>query len=474
MSFWKKTYLLTLIIVISAFVGTVFYIGYSNHSVRLELEMEKHISEHEYIEQLLTRDYEEYEVAGEDIGALVNFYGEYYSIRGVGLAVKGAREEGYRYDSVTRSVRLPDSFSSQKGITGGYVKDGQKYYAVVSSRQQDGLSVITCAEVTGIYHEMQTQNDMYTMICLSVSLVLSVALFFVLKTLSKPLQRLAGISDEIADGAYDKRLPVKGKDEIAKLSLSFNHMADSLMAKMDELELNAEQKERISDNLSHEIRTPLTAIQGYAEYLLLANVKEREKNEVLGYIMDEAKRLQKISVRMLQLSEMRRDEIELVPLNIRPLIQQCAVTLSARAAEANVEFSVSGLQDTEILGDTILLESLVTNIGDNAIKACTERGTVVLRLTSHRSHVVLTIQDNGRGMTKEEVEKLGEPFYRPDKARSRMGGGAGLGVTLCRQIARLHKAGLTYSSSPGEGTRVEIRLRRYRRTEEAADEEETK
>lgn len=285
---------------------------------------------------------------------------------------------------------------------------------------------------------------------------------------------MAGISDEIADGAYDKRLPVKGKDEIAKLSLSFNHMADSLMAKMDELELSAEQKERISDNLSHEIRTPLTAIQGYAEYLLLADVKEREKNEVLGYILDESKRLQKISVRMLQLSEMRRDEIELIPLNVHPLIQQCAVTLSARAAEANVEFRVSGLQDAEILGDSILLESLVTNIGDNAIKACTEQGAVVLSLTVHRGHVVLTIQDNGRGMTKEEVDMLGELFYRPDKARSRMGGGAGLGITLCRQIARLHKAGFTYSSSPGEGTRVEIRLRRYRKTKETADETKTK
>lgn len=470
MSFWKKTYVLTLVIVITAFVGMVFYIGYSSHSVRLKLEMEKRTSEHAYIEQMLTRDYEEYEKAGEDISGLINFYGDYYSIRGMGLAVKGEQEENYRYDRVTGKILLPDNFLSEEGVTSGFVKNGGQYYAVVSSRKQGGLSVITSTEVTELYREMQDQNDMYTMICLSVSLVLAVALFFVLRMLSKPLQRLAGVSDEIADGDYDKRLPVKGKDEIARLSESFNHMADSLVAKMDELALGAEQKERISDNLSHEIRTPLTAIQGYAEYLLLANVKEREKNEVLGYIMDESKRLQKISVRMLQLSEMRRDEIELVPMDIRPLIQQCVVTLSARAADADVELTVSGLQEAEILGDAILLESLVTNIGDNAIKACTEKGKVDLSLALHRSHVILTIQDNGRGMTKEEVDKLGEPFYRPDKARSRMDGGAGLGITLCRQIARLHRAGLTYSSRPGEGTRVEIRLRRHRKTGEVTDE----
>lgn len=472
MSFWKKTYVLTLIIVITAFVGTVFYIGYSSHTVRLELEMEKHISEHEYIEQLLTRDFEEYESAGEDISGLINFYGDYYSIRGIGLAVKSRQEENYRYDRVTRSIILPENFLTEDGVTSGFVRNADQYFALVSSRQEGGLSVITSTEVTAIYQEMQTQNDMYTMICLSVSLVLAVILFFVLKTLSKPLQRLTGVSDEIADGAYDKRLPVKGKDEIARLSESFNHMADSLVSKMDELALAAEQKERISDNLSHEIRTPLTAIQGYAEYLLLANVKEREKNEVLGYIMDESKRLQKISVRMLQLSEMRRDEIELVPMNLRPVIQQCAVTLSARAAEQKVEFSVSGLENVEILGDAILLESLVTNIGDNAIKACSGQGHVVCTLTLHRSHVILKIEDDGRGMSKEEVDKLGEPFYRPDKARSLSDGGAGLGITLCRQIARLHRAGLTYSSSPGEGTRVEIRLRRYRKAGEVTDETE--
>lgn len=472
MSFWKKTYVLTLIIVITAFVGTVFYIGYSSHSVRLELEMDKHRSEHAYIEQMLARDYEEYENAGADTGGLINFYGNYYSIRGIGLAVKSREDENYRYDQLTRGILLPEDFLTGEGVTSGFVRNGENYYAVVSSRQQGGLSVITSTEVTAIYREMQTQNDMYTVICLSVSLVLAVILFFVLKTLSKPLQRLTGVSDEIADGAYDKRLPVKGKDEIARLSESFNHMADSLVAKMDELALSAEQKERISDNLSHEIRTPLTAIQGYAEYLLLANVKEREKNEVLGYIMDESKRLQKISVRMLQLSEMRRDEIELVPLNFRPLIQQCAVTLSARSADAKVAFSVTGLQDVEVLGDTILLESLVTNIGDNAIKACAEQGEVGLSLTLHRSHVILTVQDNGRGMSKEEVDKLGEPFYRPDKARSRSDGGAGLGITLCRQIARLHRAGLTYTSRPGEGTRVEIRLRRHRKVGEDTDETE--
>lgn len=104
----------------------------------------------------------------------------------------------------------------------------------------------------------------------------------------------------------------------------------------------------------------------------------------------------------------------------------------------------------------MLLESLLINIINNAIEACFYNGEITLSMKTTAEKTRLQIKDNGCGMKKAELEKLGEPFYRVDKARSRHNGGAGLGVALCYQIASLHEATLHYSSVPQKGTLVTL------------------
>ena len=104
------------------------------------------------------------------------------------------------------------------------------------------------------------------------------------------------------------------------------------------------------------------------------------------------------------------------------------------------------------MGDATLLSMLFYNLADNAVKACNEGGTVKLTCADNKA----VISDNGKGMTEEQLLHITEPFYRTDRSRSRAEGGAGLGLALCKQIARSHNADISFSSRMGEGTEITV------------------
>lgn len=104
------------------------------------------------------------------------------------------------------------------------------------------------------------------------------------------------------------------------------------------------------------------------------------------------------------------------------------------------------------------MESLLVNLCDNGVKACAAGGRVVLAFAVTGKQSAFVVKDNGRGMDAETLARIGRPFYRADKARSRAEGGAGLGVSICYAIAKAHGAELTYTSQPGQGTTATLRL----------------
>ena len=112
--------------------------------------------------------------------------------------------------------------------------------------------------------------------------------------------------------------------------------------------------------------------------------------------------------------------------------------------------------EERIYGNKILLESLLYNLAHNGISACQEGGTVTMATECIRGSICLTVEDTGCGISDEEIDKITEPFYRIDKARSREEGRAGLGLSLCKQIVALHGAEITFSSKEEKGTKVTV------------------
>lgn len=230
--------------------------------------------------------------------------------------------------------------------------------------------------------------------------------------------------------------------ETAALAHSFNSMADSLTGQI-------ERQQRFIADLTHEMKTPLTAIIGHADLIRSGRVKAEEAALAAHSILKEGQRLNALTARLIDLILLQQDQAELHPVSIRPLIEEAVEALRPAASERGIELS-ENCADAIFLCDRALMLSLITNLIDNALKSGASHIHIEGNLVSKA--YTLSVSDDGCGMTPEVLQKITEPFYRADKSRSRKQGGAGLGLSLCKEIAELHQAILTFESMPGKGT----------------------
>jgi signal transduction histidine kinase len=240
-----------------------------------------------------------------------------------------------------------------------------------------------------------------------------------------------------------------GRDEFALLAHSFNSMIGTIKEQMSALEQNAEHKQMLVDNMAHELRTPLTVIRGYADYLERAAVSEEERFAAARYIISEAERLTKMSEILLDTAYIRENPPEMSEVELDEILRGTVERLSAKARERAVEL-VCETEEATVRGNALLLSMLFDNLTDNALKACAAGGRVVMKCSAGRA----SVEDNGKGMSADELAHVTEPFYRTDKSRSRSEGGVGLGLALCRNIVEAHGANLRFESEKGKGTKI--------------------
>ena len=282
-------------------------------------------------------------------------------------------------------------------------------------------------------------------------MLLAVCLYFILKKLSEPLDKLRCATELISSGDFSVTVEEKGNDEFSLLAGSFNSMLAKINEQMASLEREAERKQMLVDNMAHELRTPLTSIHGYAEYIEKANITEERRMIAVKYIMSEAERLQKISEILLDGAFIRGNEIEMSEVDISELLYDTAEKLEIKAENAHVTISCKAFP-TVVRGNKTLLSMLIYNLTENAVKACEKGGKVKLSCFDD----TIVVEDNGKGMTEEQLLHITEPFYRTDKSRSRADGGAGLGLALCKQIVNTHNAEMIFESERGLGTKIFI------------------
>lgn len=288
----------------------------------------------------------------------------------------------------------------------------------------------------------------------AVSLLLGVILYLLLRRLMNPLSELSKATKEVADGHYEKTIPVTSEDEFGALARQFNRMSESISDKIAKLHEENQKKEILINDMAHELRTPLTAMLGYSEYLQMANIAPEEKTEVLDHIIHETKRLSRLSDTLLYLARIHADQIEMKPILCRDLIETLQFLFHKRAEEEQITITFTEGANS-FLGNREMIEILMTNLIENAIRACSAGGKIhVCFKKISDSQVKVSVSDDGIGMEEKELAKIAQPFYRIDKARSRKNGGVGLGVSLCFQIAAYHETTLEYESCLKKGTTV--------------------
>lgn len=173
---------------------------------------------------------------------------------------------------------------------------------------------------------------------------------------------------------------------------------------------------------------------------------------LLEYLFEPIERISSI---LNQIANGEEKEIEMVSIDIEQLFKKIHQTENTKLKEKGIELTYY-YELKEIQGNEDLIESMILNLVDNAIKASDIEGKITMRAYVEQEKQVIEVEDNGKGMTEEQLLQVTEPFYRADRARSREDGGTGLGLTLCAQIAKKHHAELSISSIPNEKTIVRV------------------
>ena len=271
--------------------------------------------------------------------------------------------------------------------------------------------------------------------------------------ITENLRQLTKATKEIEEGNLSYRSNIKTVDEIGALSEAFDTMAETLEHNILLLKESVEQKEQFMGAFTHELKTPMTSIIGYADLLRRQKLSEEDEADALEYIFSEAKRLENMSLKMLDLFVADKKE---------PIYKECSPSeltyyvvkhLKNMYAESQIQIEINADIGMCLL-EPDLFQTLLINLLDNAKKSMEHGGTILVHILLSENSCIVRVKDNGSGIPKEALKHLTEAFFRVDKARSRSKGSAGIGLALCEKIVKLHNGSLRFESKEHEGTVV--------------------
>jgi signal transduction histidine kinase len=232
-----------------------------------------------------------------------------------------------------------------------------------------------------------------------------------------------------------------------------------LVNDVTELRLLKDKQRQFVTNVSHELKTPLTTILGYIDLLKDKGHDKEIFDKSVYYLQDAGERLLRLISDLIDLSSLSKYEFEIEPksTNISKLVKDIVGQMSLKAQKFNIKINTYIADIEDILVDPARIKQAVVNMLDNAIKNSPD-GEISVILCDEDSVVRLIIEDNGCGIPTDVMERIFEPFYRVDKARSRTLGGNGLGLSITKEIIERHNGQIKIESKEGQGTKVSIIL----------------
>lgn len=454
MKFREKTYLLTLVLFLLILNVSIFSLIFYTYRNNVDSTKNVCYAEERVIAEAFGND-TEYLSSSESLLQVMVLYGDFYNDKEIYLAF--SKDGEVLYSSLPEGLSVPAAGYTKEQR----VSDGR--YFTITEEISDGRFIFTYTkDISYLDKDFRGLAMIYVPTSLLASAFLALCLFWVLRKLAAPLERLHIAAGEMADGNFAVRADECGRDEFSMLAKDFNRMAEHVEEHVRKLEESSHIKQRMLDDLAHEMRTPLTSIRGYAEFLQIANISEEEQMEATEYIISEAERLKQIGERLLDEAFIRENGIRRQNADLSEAVNTAVKALQGKAKQANVTL----LTETERIVtecDPLLLSMLMSNLTENAIKACRSvpDGKVTAGCRADGSgELLLFVKDNGVGMTEDQLTRITEPFYRTDKSRSRSEGGTGLGLSLCAQIVSAHGGRLEFDSAPGKGTTASVYLKK--------------
>lgn len=335
------------------------------------------------------------------------------------------------------------------------VKDGYIYEIVKVKVKNDTL--LLEAITTQKYLNYVIKELIYILLIVVpfVLIIASLGNYFLIHKSFKPINEILANLKKIKASSLSKRLDRNhNKDEIDQLKEEINNL-------LSRLETSFEKISQFSTNASHELKTPLTIIRGEIELALRKDRTQKEYKETLKTCQDEVLTIQQTVDHLLFLAKSKdhlKKNIEEIYLD--ELTIECIKELRNYAKLKNIYLDSKIKEAISIEGNRELLKIAIKNIIKNAITFSFENRTVKINNYSDENFNIISVEDTGIGIKKEEQEKIFEEFYRTDKSRNKESGGTGLGLTICKKIISLHNAIIELESKENKGTKIKFKFKK--------------
>lgn len=463
MKLWQKIFLYTLILVMLAVSITSILLLKNSFSLALDQKKQSVYNEHEFLvtsfkNMMMTERLRTNAIVLKE-ETVQEFMMDTFEKSSCGVAFFNEKNQQIY---TNREMEIPQGLLKRvKKSRASYmqVQEYQLYTASTESMEGKNYYVVTendIGDVVKIHENMLHQIQVISMSCaIGIALILLV----VVKMLLHPLKRINEGTREIAQGSYEKRIQVRGHDELSELARNMNIMAEAVEDNVHALEDVAEDRKHFIDNLSHEMKTPLTSILGFSDLLQIKKeISDESRIEYAGIIKEEATRMRTLSGKLMELITVGEAKLEWQQEDMKKLFGEIGVSLKVIADSHKMHLSCES-EEGLLWVDRELFKSLLYNLVDNAIKASREGGKICVAGHFEHEQFCIEVEDEGVGIPEEEIEKITQAFYMVDKVRSRASGGAGLGLALCAEIVSSHRGTMKFESRLGEGTRVLIRMK---------------
>ena len=437
----KKLTILILVITVPVLFFMAWFISERSFSLSMEREKQRV----QMTESIVSRVIQKTMMQAEYINAVAyaQQYHDYYLAQGIELI--------FCWNSQPiAGAHLPDSkytglLQGQRSALLDTENHPEKY--AVAEPVNSHLTMILLRDISDLYL-LRNNYQSLAFGCAGIASVLLCILAMIFAgILTHPIRNLTHAAQALAKHTGQEiPLPVARRDEIGALAQAFSDMQEAIQTRENKLRDESNSRQALLDALAHEMRTPLTSLLGNAR-LLQGELPTEERKRIADSMAREIYRLSDMDQQLMKLTTLRHENIESESVSVLSILNDTAERLNQQADGITIE--VTG-QDSILYGDRELLSLLSDNLTANAIHASEPGMKILLIAESHG----FSVQDQGIGMTEETIQRACGPFWKADKARTRSQGGAGLGLSLCQQIAELHQGTLSFDSSPGVGTKV--------------------
>jgi signal transduction histidine kinase len=326
-----------------------------------------------------------------------------------------------------------------------------KYDIIVNDKSVGTVSI-------GSYPDYYSENDVLYLKTLNkvliyssfIALIASIIVgFLVTNNIVRPISKVEKTTKDISKGNYNQRIEEKVDTiELDNLIISINDLAKSLQ-RQEEIRKN------LTKDVSHELKTPLTSLQITLEALIDGIIEPT--NERLSICYEEILRLTRLVKDLEKLYSYEQDykDISKTKFNIGELVQNVITNFESEYKKKNINVNFNNINLT-LNADKDKITQVIINLLSNAIKYTNEGGSIKIKLLQHNNGIKLIVKDNGIGIPDEDKEYIFERFYRVDKSRTRLTGGAGIGLSIVKAIIDSHNGSIDIESIEGDGTTFNV------------------